>query len=191
MLSNSPELKAISSFNRLQLNAAAVKMMGVTSASKFLFIDDKEELTNPSKVYYAIIVEGGEQGAALSEINNNRTFSYAGVYPAMIIGDAAIHMAGKDDLIKRGIMADEEKTISFSVIYDIVNSGETTVLGDTEYPVYAFVNRRVRDVLQRGESNDVFNTDVENSDVFNTDVFNTDVENSDVENSEISKKKKR
>ncbi len=151
-VSNVPELRVLSTFNRLELNNAAAEMMGVKVDDTVLVIDNAAEKEDVNAIYY--IIKHSTLGSTLSSIGSKLAFSYSGYYVGMILGNPATHKGGKLDLKTADALVEGAATTStkFNVSYKVIDTGRTYVYSGEECQVFALEAREQHDVQRRNTS---------------------------------------
>jgi len=150
--SNKPELRVLSTFNRMELTNAACELMGVKSKDRVLIIDNPNQTEDVDDIYY--IIKHPETGSELSPSGSKLAFSYSGYYSAMILGNPAIHKAGFEDLKDASLLVPDAATKSsiYNVTYKVEETGETFVYEGAECDVFKLIGRNQHDVKRRGSS---------------------------------------
>jgi len=147
--SNIPELRVLSTFNRMELTSAACELMGVKAKDRVLLIDNPKEVEDVDNIYY--IIKHPETGSELSPAGSKLAFSYSGYYSAMILGNPTIHKAGRPDLKEAGLLVPDSATTSsiYNVVYRVEETGETFVYEGVECDVFKLTKRTQHDVKRR------------------------------------------
>ena len=147
--SNVPELRILSTFNRMELSNNACEIMGLVAEDKVLIIDNPVEQEDENEVYY--IIKHPEVGSTISPVGSKLAFSYSGYYSAMILGDAKLHKAGRDDLKAANVLVPDSATTSaiYNVSYLVSETGEDFVYAGVSCPVFKLSNRAQHDVKRR------------------------------------------
>jgi hypothetical protein len=153
--SNKPELRVLSTFNRMELTNAACELMHVKAKDRVLIIDNPNQVEDVDDIYY--IISHPETGSELSVSGSKLAFSYSGYYSAMILGNPAIHKAGYEDLKDAELLVPNAATKSsiYNVTYTVEKTGETFVYEGAECDVFKLTKRAQHDVKRRGTSSTV------------------------------------
>lgn len=122
--SSSPTVKTLSTFNRLEMSKTAGDMLGITDGDKLLIIGNGK-VDDVNAMYY---IMKHPEGTPLKLSRNKYSFSYAGYYAGMVMGNAGTITGSKEDLAKVGLMIDKAITVKAS--YDVV-----PVLNEDDAPI--------------------------------------------------------
>lgn len=148
----SPQLRVLSTFNRMELSNAACELMGLAAEDKVLIIDKGSEQEDENEIYY--IIKHPETGSSVSVAGSKLAFSYSGYYSAMILGNTKIHKAGKEDLETAGLLVPDSATTSaiYNLSYSVEETGQSFVYEGAECDVFKLTNRKQHDVKRRAAS---------------------------------------
>jgi len=143
------QIRALSSFNRLELSDAAAKLMNVSKDDRVIIVDRKSETEDPNKVYF--IMSHPTVGAKLGELGTKKTFSYSGKYTGMIIGDPTKHQGGKADLKEAGMLIEGKTTVSVTHIatYKVVPTDQVITYMGEECKLFALTDRQEESIKGR------------------------------------------
>ena len=165
---NVPLFKTSTTYNRMELNAAAALLCEVKEDDRILIFDNNKEVKDVNAIYYFIIHP--TQGARLSG-DSRKAFSYAGPYAGMVIGDPTLHTGNDTDLEKANLLAPgiKGKSALYTVEYTVVKTGKQYPFNGEMYEVYALTNRTQNEVNRDLEEEDTTaeqeNVHVENASV--------------------------
>jgi len=150
--SNKPELRVLSTFNRMELTNAACELLGAKPKDRVLIIDNPAQTEDLDDIYY--IIKHPETGSELSVSGSKLAFSYSGYYSGMILGNPSLHKAGYDDLKEAGLLVPDAATKSsiYNVTYKVEETGETFVYEGAECAIFKLSNRTQHDVRRRGSA---------------------------------------
>lgn len=144
-----PLFRAVTSYNKLEINKAAADIMNVTGGDYVVLIDRKSETTDVNNIYF-IFKSPVEKGAKVSEIGGRLPFSYSGIWGGMQIGNPELHTAGKEDVKRAGLtVAENDKIAIQSVSYEVKPTEHTIVFEGASCPIFALVDRNVNEVNSR------------------------------------------
>lgn len=149
---NVPLFKTSTTYNRMELNAAAAALVGVKEDDRIIIIDNPNEKEDLNNIYYFIIHP--KEGAKLAG-DTRKAFSYSGPYAGMVIGNPTVHAGNDTDLDKAGLLVPgiKTKTALHIVEYKVVETGKTMVYEGEECYVFALRERTVVEVNRGEEDN--------------------------------------
>jgi hypothetical protein len=160
--SSRPELIATSTKDKFTLNEKATMLMGVKEGSQIVMIDKNLYITNPEeklsqneRFLIAVVDDSFEGIVNTATIGKTKSYSYSGVWSAIVMRDPLITEATKKDLVRAGLGILRGKNDSYvglkKVSMELVPyvEGEDTLFqlaeGTNPVALYSLINAEVHD----------------------------------------------